>query len=411
MSKFDSYVLLNEIEVKEYIRYKLAYFDSDESLICDEIGDGNINYVYRVKGETSKKTIIVKQAFTSLRISSEMFLPLDRGKIEADILIRQGILAEGYVPKVYLYDEVMAVIIMEDMINHQMMRTALINHQIFPKFAQQITDFLVNTLVLTSDIVANPTQKRNDVKKYINPDLCEITENLVYTDPYYPNEQNDVTMDLLEFVQREIYQDENLRFVAAIAKYNFLNNTQCLIHGDLHTGSIFINKDHLFVFDPEFACYGPAGYDIGNVVANMFFAWANGMCNIADRQLQNEFCDWTLKTIVEVVDLFIEKYLVLFPKVASNVSAKTRGYKEWFLNEVLKDTATVTALELTRRLIGMAKVKDILAIDDSNKRTKYSQILLILAKNLMVNNNEIVTGSHYLESLYRAIAYQGGCDE
>ena len=29
------------------------------------------------------------------------------------------------------------------------------------------------------------------------------------------------------------------------------------------------------VIDPEFAFYGPMGYDIGNVIGNLFFAWAN----------------------------------------------------------------------------------------------------------------------------------------
>ena len=37
-----------------------------------------------------------------------------------------------------------------------------------------------------------------------------------------------------------------------------------LIHGDLHTGSIFINEESTKVFDPEFCFYGPMGYVKGN---------------------------------------------------------------------------------------------------------------------------------------------------
>jgi 5-methylthioribose kinase len=43
-----------------------------------------------------------------------------------------------------------------------------------------------------------------------------------------------------------------------------MNNAQALIHGDLHTGSILIKEDSMKVIDPEFAFYGPMGYDIGN---------------------------------------------------------------------------------------------------------------------------------------------------
>ncbi|MEI3339726.1 MAG: hypothetical protein V8R80_07080 [Eubacterium sp.] len=35
------------------------------------------------------------------------------------------------VPKVYLYDGTMKAIIKEDMVGHSMMRTALLNHEIF----------------------------------------------------------------------------------------------------------------------------------------------------------------------------------------------------------------------------------------------------------------------------------------
>lgn len=50
---------------------------------------------------------------------------------------------------------------------------------------------------------------------------------------------------------------------------DFMTRAQSLIHGDLHTGSIFINEESTKVFDPEFCFYGPMGYDIGNVIANM----------------------------------------------------------------------------------------------------------------------------------------------
>ena len=41
--------------------------------------------------------------------------------------------------------------------------------------------------------------------------------------------------------------------------------------------------------------YGPMGYDIGNVVANLIFAGDNGRAAGAD-----EFCDWALKAIEEL---------------------------------------------------------------------------------------------------------------
>lgn len=54
-----------------------------------------------------------------------------------------------------------------------------------------------------------------------------------------------------------------------------MTNAQALLHGDLHTGSVFVRKDSTKVIDPEFAFYGPMGYNVGNVMANLMFAWVN----------------------------------------------------------------------------------------------------------------------------------------
>ena len=107
------------------------------------------------------------------------------------------------------------------------------------------------------------------VKSFINPELCEITEDLVLTEPYNDcNHRNNVFPPIADFVRRELYEDDALKLAVAKLKFEFMNNAQSLIHGDLHTGSIFVKQDSTRVFDPEFAFYGPMGYDIGNVVAN-----------------------------------------------------------------------------------------------------------------------------------------------
>ena len=54
MSRFDSYFFMQkEEDVIEYVKEKLDFFEKDAVLTCKEIGDGNINYVYRVMDELS----------------------------------------------------------------------------------------------------------------------------------------------------------------------------------------------------------------------------------------------------------------------------------------------------------------------------------------------------------------------
>lgn len=404
MSKFDSYFLMKTEEVPDYVREKLSFFDTDAALECKEIGDGNLNYVFRVKDIVSGTSIIVKQAGEALRISADMHISTDRGRIEAKILGIQQLYAPGLVPKVYLYDGTMCAMIMEDMTGHTMMRTGLLNHEIYPEFAEHVTTFLVNSLLRTTDVVMNHKEKKELVKSFINPDLCEISEDLVYSEPFIDyNHRNNVFPPNEAFVRKELYEDVALHLEAAKLKFDFMNNAQSLIHGDLHTGSVFINKEHTFIFDPEFAFYGPMGYDIGNVVANIFFAWCHGDATIEDKEEKEQFCGWCLSVIEKVIDLFIEKYNQVFDEYATEIMAKVPGFKEWYLEGILSDTAGVAGLESIRRIVGMANVIDITTISDKDKRARAEKIVITLAKNYIMNRKNFRLGTDYINAIKEAI--------
>ncbi len=405
MSRFDSYFLMKTEDVAQYVQEKLNFFPEKATLECKEIGDGNLNYVFRVKDTDTGKTIIVKQAGEALRISEEMKLSTDRGRIEAKILGIQGKYAPGLVPEVYMYDKTMCAMLMQDMIGHTMMRTGLIAHETYPLFAEHISTFLVNSLLLTTDIVMNHKEKKENVKSFINPDLCEISEDLVYSEPFLNyNNRNNVFPANAEFVQKELYEDQALHLEAAKCKFDFMNNAQSLIHGDLHTGSIFINQEHTYVFDPEFAFYGPMGYDIGNVIANMFFAWCNGDAMIEDETEKEKFCNWVLDTIEEIIDKFIEKFKVSYQENVTDEMAKTAGFMEWYLGTVLWDTAAVAGFESIRRTVGMANVKDITSITCEKKRARAEKIVLTLAKNYIMNRKSFISGAAYRKAIEEVIA-------
>ncbi|WP_028829942.1 S-methyl-5-thioribose kinase [Proteocatella sphenisci] len=405
MSKFETYFLMNENEVLEYVREKLDIFAKDAVLTSKEIGDGNLNYVFRVKEEATGKSVIVKQAGGEARISADIKLSTDRTRIEAEILKKQGEMAPGLVPEVYLYDAVMCSCAMEDLYDYTIMRTALMNHEKFPHFADHISTFMVNTLLGTTDICVEHKAKKDDVKNYINPELCEISEDLVYTEPFNNiGNRNNVFPPIADFVQKELYEDKVLHLEAAKCKFEFMNNAQSLIHGDLHTGSIFINEHSTKIFDPEFAFYGPMGYDIGNVVANMFFAWNNGNFTIENEAEKADFTAWVEQSVEETIDMFIGKYNKFYDANVKDHMAKTPGFKEWYLDSILRDTASVTGLELARRIVGLANVKDITSISDENKRAAAEKICIITAKNLILNRDNFKTGKDFTRALKEAVA-------
>jgi 5-methylthioribose kinase len=235
---------------------------------------------------------------------------------------------------------------------------------------------------------------------YINPDLCEITEDLVYTEPFNDiNKRNDVFPPNMEFVKKELYSDSNLLLETAKMKFDFLCNAQSLIHGDLHTGSIFVKPASTKVIDPEFAFYGPAGYDVGNIIANLIFAWANADTTMNDEYARKNYTAWLEQTIVDVMRMFKEKWMKLWNERVTEVVAHYNGFADWYLGTILRDTAGVAGLELCRRIVGIAHVLDMTSIENEEERIRAERLCLSAAKRYIFEREHITTGKEYLDIL------------
>ncbi|AAO35538.1 S-methyl-5-thioribose kinase [Clostridium tetani] len=396
MSRFDSHFRMETEDAILYAKEKLGIFDEHAKLQAEEIGDGNINYVFKVWDVNTKKSVIIKHADIFLR-SSGRELDVDRNRIEAEVLMLQGILAPGLVPKVYKYDSVMCNLSMEDISDHRNLRKELLKRNTFPSFAEHITTFIVDTLLPTTDLVMDSGEKKDNVKKYINKDLCKISEDLVFTEPFIDyKSRNTVLEENIEFVKRQLYEDKELILEAGKLKNNFMNNSQALIHGDLHSGSIFVNEESTKILDPEFAFYGPIGYDLGNVIGNLFFAWANAYVTEDGKEVE-EFTIWIEKTIENILELFKEKFIKKYKEIVTDVMAKEEYYMNWYLHSILSDTAGQVGLEIIRRVVGDSKVLDITSITDINKRVKAERILILSAKTFIKNRHKIKTGKRYVE--------------
>lgn len=394
----NKYFELDTVTVVEYVNSKIDFFDKDAEYQCQEIGDGNLNLVFRVKDLKNDKSIIVKQALPYVRAAGEDWpLDINRGEIETNILQIEYDLTEGLVPKVYNFDNEMFCMIMEDLSDYIIMRYGLLDYKQYPLFAEQISDFLVKTLLLTSDVVMNHNEKKDYVKQFINPELCQITEELVYEEPFHIGARNSMESGLIQFHEKNIVNDADLKLEVAKLKFDFMNNAQALLHGDLHTGSIFVNEKSTKVIDPEFAFYGPMAYDIGALVANLIMNYISTQASSLDENLKEKHSTFLRTALKDTVDLFKEKALAIWDEVVTDKMAMSEGFKEWYINDVLVNTAGVAGCEMTRRTVGFAHVKDLDSIPVDAIRLQAKQDNLLLAKALIMNREHVVTGEAYLK--------------
>ncbi|HCX03109.1 MAG TPA: S-methyl-5-thioribose kinase [Clostridiales bacterium] len=396
---FSRYRKLNEKDSIKYIKEKMDVFGEDENLISREIGDGNINYVYKISSKDSKFSVIVKQADKILR-SSGRELDTDRIRIEAEAMMHQGRCKEGMVPKIYLYDEIMHAIIMEDLSEYEIMRKSLLENNIYKNFAENISSFIVDTSLATTDLVIDPMDKKKMMKNFISPEICEISERLVFTEPYFDIDDNTYEKENEQFIRENLYKNSKLHLEVGKLKNEFMTNAQALIHGDLHTGSIFVKGDKIKVIDSEFSFFGPIGYDLGNIVANLFFIKIR---NYLLKDNSREFDRWLTGTVESTVDLFKEKFLDYLVVNTKDKILKSPDFHQWYLNKVMEYTSGAAGLEVIRRVIGSAKVEDFEGLEDKDIKSSAERIAVKFAVELILRRSSIKKGLDYIKVFERVI--------
>lgn len=383
--KYQEHFLLDCDEVLSYVKEK-KLFSENSDLTAKEIGDGNINYIFKVEDKINGKSIVLKQADKLLR-SSGRPLDLSRSKIEANILKIENDLAPNFVPKVYLYDEIMCVLAMEDISEYKNLRTELLAGKIFPNLANNISEFLSKTLLLTTDLFMNKFEKKKNVKEFINPELCDISECLVFTEPYDNNKnRNIITPGNEEFVEKFLYENEDLHFAILKLREKFMNYSQSLIHGDLHSGSIFINEKGIKIIDPEFSFYGPMAYDVGNVIGNLYFPLYRAKFFMEENEKKEKFINWLEKCIFDISNLFSEKCKLLWEKYSNDKLLKNEKFRDYYIENIVKDSLAYAGTEIIRRTVGDAKVLGLTSLESSEKKLQFERELINQAILMIMNN-------------------------
>lgn len=398
------YYQLNTETVADYIRAlpeMQEIFSDFSELEIDEVGDGNLNFVFIVSNKAKpEETVVLKQAVPFLRVVGESW-PLSRERMNSEVnaLRFQYSLCNNLVPKVYHSSEDMSVVIMQNLNQHKILRGEIILGKTFPKLAEDVSTFLAKTLFYSSDFYQAADIKKLDVAKTINTELCKITEDFVFTHPYEDNDTNDYNPELPKSAINLIQKDSEVRAAVAEMKYAFMTQAESLLHGDLHIGSIMANKQETYVIDPEFAFYGPMGFDIGAMIGNLFLSYFSQ--DYRQREMANNpatYRAWLLNTIEELWVKFEEKFLTLWrehdtkqdqPFLGKDLNEESAEcYRKKVMKKLLADSIGFAACKMMRRIVGLAKVADIADIPDLKERAKAEEYVLRMGSYMVVHRHE-----------------------
>ena len=363
-----------------------------------EIGDGNLNYIYHVKSPDAQMAIKHAPNYSRMSGGARPLTP-DRLRFEARALQHFRALAPDHVPEVYDYDSEASILAMRFLSPHEIMRKGLIAGHNYPRFAEHMSTYLANTLFGTSDFALTPAQKRPLVAEFsLNVELCEITERLVFNDAFAGSEDNRWTQPQLDMRVARLQGNQAIRLRVERLKLAFLTRADALLHGDLHTGSIMLSEDETFVFDTEFAVFGPMGFDIGMLIGNLLL----GYFALPAHGVAPGRCEILLRAVEEIWTGFVQKFTVLWQERRSGGAFSATRFADApgaeaaetflrdYLAQVLDDAAGFAAVEIVRRVIGRAHVPEFDMIEDTARRAPLEAAALDMACALLGRADPVI---------------------
>ncbi|MCB2174395.1 MAG: S-methyl-5-thioribose kinase [Actinomycetales bacterium] len=333
--------------------------DADRLLSVGEIGDGNLNLVFLAK-DADGRGVVVKQALPYVRMVGEGWpMTPEREKHEIQSLLAHHALVPDLVVEVLHHDEERHIIGMEDLSDHRVWRHALNDGATHDGAAAAVGRYIGAVAFGTSVFGLGRTELADAQAEAINPELCEITEDLVFTEPSVDAGRN-VVLPENEPDAAALAADDVFVDAMGWAKYAFMTHGEALIHGDLHTGSVMVRApqgstvaDSVKVFDSEFAFYGPVAFDMGATWANYVLAAARAFAMGDDERGR-----WALGLVDQTWQAFEDEFRARWPE-----RRDPRVWRDSFLERRIADWRAESwlfaAAKMSRRIVGAAKVTDV----------------------------------------------------
>lgn len=360
-----------------------------------EVGDGNLNLVFMVEGPDG--SVCVKQALPYVRAAGSSWpMSLERAFFETAYYRAVAPHVGGLIPRIHHYDAELYCTVMERLSPHVILRHGLIAARRYPNVARDIGEYVARAGFFTSDFARPFERKLDELALFAgNRELIRISVDLIFADPYRPSERNRHTSPQLDAMVADFRRDGPLKVAVARFGQKFLNDAQALVHGDLHSGSVMVTDDDSRVIDPEFAFYGPIGFDLGAFLGNLLLNWYAQPGHASTSDGRTAYQDWILQQAKIFWEAFRARFLTLwrenaggdaFPSTMFSAPGDDRALdaaRNAFMDGLLADMLGFGACKMIRRILGFAHVADFERIADAALRGRCEAGALAMAHTLL----------------------------
>lgn len=346
-----------------------------------EIGDGNLNFVFRTESAEGG-SVITKQSVPYVRMVGEGWrLSPDRNLLETRAYEVFSGLVPDLVPRLYHADPESYLFVMEDLRPRRVLREAMVEGALARHAARDLGRFVGEVFFATSVWGQAQEERRRAAARFANPELCKITEDLVLTDPLDPGAPLNRHNPRIDADAAELQHDQSLRRRLSELRYTFMTRADGLVHGDLHIGSVMVGEADTKAIDPEFAFYGPVAFDLGAVVSNYLLNACAHEVRTRAARARARLQAARLEDVGVVWQTFAGVVRSRFPaRLDRRVPPEQL---EAVLERLAREVAGFAAAKMMRRILGLAHVSDFEGIADLDARAHAERFALRVARGLL----------------------------
>ena len=299
-------------------------FVNEELLNISKAGEGNMNMVLRVK--TNVRSFIFKQSRPYVQKYQNIPAPIERIDVEHNFYKTIIEIESGeHFPKIVYYSKEDCFMIIEDLGMTKDFSSIYKKRKIDKTVIIKLTKILkdIHSCKFKTNYPSNIKLKNlNHQHIFVLPFMKENGFSL-----------NSIQLGL-ESLALPFINDERLKNKSLTLGDQYLKRGSTLLHGDFYPGSWIQTDKQIFIIDPEFSFIGDLEFDIGVFVAHIIIITLN-------EEYLNEIMNYYSKS----VDKELVKYY--------------------------------TAIEVIRRIIGLAQLPLNLSIDEKQKLLNFSKTLLL----------------------------------
>lgn len=272
---------LTEAALPDYLR-TLGLLEPWETAAVEKAGDGNINWVRRVRlrpsaGGTSPtsraepagegpagRSFIVKQARPALERFPQYRVSTERLVFEARWLERaRPFDRDGICPGVHGFDEPNRVLVLEDLGDAERLDTALARGARVEAEAAALGAFLGRIHRATQGEPGLADRFRNDAMRRLHGEHIFVL----------PFRENDFPLPPRTRARADaLLADAELRALADAAYARYLEPRGALVHGDVQAANVLLLPGGPKLLDAEIAHVGDPAFDVGTLVAHLLLA-------------------------------------------------------------------------------------------------------------------------------------------